>query len=105
MTYSRDHIPSPPTPGTGPYFTADLVVLVRELRRARGLTQAEVAARVVGRDGHAVTRSAIARAEDASVDSQADGLRIKVVEALTGCSCAGPAYFFERWSEDAPRGS
>jgi transcriptional regulator with XRE-family HTH domain len=73
----------------------DLAALARAERTRRGLSQAEVARRVAERpDTSSCSRQAVSQAEDAHVGTNLDGLRVKIIETLTGRRVEGPAYYF-----------
>lgn len=64
----------------------DLADRVRELREERGLTQAELAKRT---DYHPST---ISRAESFEQGDGFTGIRISIIEELTGKTVEGPLY-------------
>ncbi len=75
----------------------DLARLAREERAKRDLTQEQVARLVAKRpDTQSCTKQAISQAENPETGSRLDGLRIKIIETLTGRKMIGPWWHFEK---------
>ncbi len=75
----------------------DLARLAREERTKRNLTQEQVARLVAKRtDTQSCTKQAISQAENPEIGSRMDGLRIKIIETLTGRKLIGPWWHFEK---------
>jgi hypothetical protein len=75
----------------------DLARLAREERLKRSLTQDQVARLVSQRaDTSSCTKQAISQAENQDSGSKMDGLRIKIVESLTGRKLVGPLWHFDK---------
>jgi transcriptional regulator with XRE-family HTH domain len=78
-------------------FTSnDLARIAREERLKRNLTQEQVAQLITERsDTSSCTKQAVSQAENQDIGSNMDGLRIKIVESLTGRKLAGPFWRFK----------
>jgi transcriptional regulator with XRE-family HTH domain len=75
--------------------SADLARLARDERLQRNLTQEQVAQLVAKRsDTPSCTKQAVSQAENAIIGSNMDGLRIKIIETLTGRKLSGPYWRF-----------
>ncbi len=80
--------------------TMELARKARGLRAEQGLTQEELAARIISeRTGKPISKQMISRAENEEVGTEANNLRIQIIEMLTGKSLNGPVWFF---TEDVP---
>lgn len=76
--------------------STDLASLAREERLRRGLTQEQVARLVAKRaDTRSCTKQAISQAENPESGSRMDGLRIKIIESLTGRRLSGPLWRYD----------
>jgi hypothetical protein len=85
------------TPKMQLFTSTDLARMAREERLKRGLTQDQVARFVSKRaDTPSCTKQAISQAENQDSGSKMDGLRIKIVESLTGRKLVGPLWHFDK---------
>lgn len=76
--------------------SADLARLARDERLQRNLTQEQVALLVARRpDTPSCTKQAVSQAENPESGSKMDGLRIKIIESLTGRKLQGPYWRFK----------
>lgn len=76
--------------------STDLAKLARDERLQRNLTQEQVALLVAKRsDTPSCTKQAISQAENSESGSKMDGLRIKIIESLTGKKLLGPYWRFK----------
>jgi transcriptional regulator with XRE-family HTH domain len=76
--------------------SADLARLARDERLQRNLTQEQVAQLVAKRsDTVSCTKQAVSQAENLESGSKMDGLRIKIIESLTGRKLLGPYWRFK----------
>jgi transcriptional regulator with XRE-family HTH domain len=74
----------------------DLAQMARDERIKRELTQEQVAELVTQRvDTKSCTKQAVSQAENIDNGSNMDGLRIKIVETLTGKKLVGPFWHFK----------
>lgn len=74
----------------------DLARIAREERTKRELTQAQVAELVSKRtDTRSCTKQAVSQAENLAGGSKMDGLRLKIIETLTGKKLTGPLWHFK----------
>ena len=79
------------------FTSIDLARMAREERLKRDLTQEQVARLVAKRaDTPSCTKQAISQAENPESGSKMDGLRIKIVESLTGRKLIGPLWHFDK---------
>lgn len=75
----------------------DLAAEARRVRKNEGLTQSQVATLLVERrDAESCSRQAISLAENPEVGSRLDGLRIKIIQLITGQKIVGPKWHYER---------
>jgi len=78
------------------FTSPDLARMVKEERIRRKLTQEQVAEIVSRRgDTQSCTKQVISQAENSDIGSRLDGLRIKIIESLTGRKIKGPVWYFE----------
>ena len=78
------------------FTSADLARLARDERLQRNLTQEQVAQLVARRsDTASCTKQAVSQAENSESGSKMDGLRIKIIESLTGKKLMGPYWRFK----------
>jgi transcriptional regulator with XRE-family HTH domain len=78
------------------FSSKELAYLVRKERLDRRLTQEQVAKIVVQMTNtKSCTKQAVSQAESETSGSKLDGLRIKIIEALTGKKIIGPLWRFE----------
>jgi len=78
------------------FSSKDLAYMVRKERLDRHLTQEQVAKIVVQKTNtKSCTKQAISQAESDTSGSKLDGLRIKIIETLTGKKIIGPLWQFE----------
>lgn len=76
--------------------TAGLTRTVRALRAEHGLTQEEVAEQIINeRTGKPISKQAVSRAESDDVGSEMNGVRVKIIELLSGRKVEGPVWYFE----------
>ena len=76
--------------------TTGLTRKARALRAAKGMTQEEVAALILSeRTGRPISKQTVSKAESDDVGSEMNGVRVKIIEALSGKSLLGPVWFFE----------
>lgn len=75
--------------------TEGLANTARKLRKERGLTLQDVGERVLTRTGKATSRQAISKAEDPTVGTSMNNLRIKIIEELSGMRLLGPFWRFD----------
>jgi hypothetical protein len=79
------------------FTSTDLARMAREERLRRNLTQDQVALLIAKRsDTRSCTKQAVSQAENPEIGSNLDGLRIKIVESLTGRQLIGPLWRFDR---------
>lgn len=73
-----------------------LARLARGLRAEKGLTQKELADMIISeRTGKKISKQMISIAENEEVSTQANELRIQIIELLSGRKVAGPVWYFE----------
>lgn len=78
------------------FTSTDLARMAKEERIKHNLTQEEVALMISERpDTQSCTKQAVSRAENANIGSQMDGLRIKIIESLTGRKVKGPVWYYD----------
>ncbi len=78
------------------FTSADLAMMAKEERTKRNLTQEQVAQIVSKRlDTQSCTKQVVSQAENSKIGSRLDGLRIKIIESLTGRKLKGPVWYFE----------
>jgi len=78
------------------FTSTDLANMAKKERMKRNLTQGQVAEMISERlDTHSCTKQAVSRAENPNIGSQMDGLRIKIIESLTGRKMKGPVWYFD----------
>jgi len=78
------------------FTSTDLAGMAKKARTERKLTQEEVAEIVLKRtDTKTCSKQAISQAENRKIGSRLDGLRIKIVEALTERKLIGPVWYFQ----------
>jgi transcriptional regulator with XRE-family HTH domain len=76
--------------------SSELARMARQERLSHHLTQDQMANLISKRvDTKSCTRQAISQAENPDSGSKLDGLRIKVIESLTGRKLVGPLWHFE----------
>lgn len=80
-----------------PFTSSDLARMAKKERITRNLTQEQVAQIVSKRvDTRSCTRQVVSQAENPNIGSRLDGLRVKIIESLTGRRLKGPVWYFER---------
>ena len=78
------------------FTSTDLARMAKKARTERKLTQEQVAEIVLKRtDTKSCSKQVISQAENPKIGSRLDGLRIKIVEALTGRKLIGPVWYFQ----------
>lgn len=76
--------------------TSDLARKARGLRAEKGLTQEEVASQIISeRTGKPISKQLVSRAENEEVGTEANNLRIQIIELLSGKRLHGPVWYFE----------
>ena len=83
-------------PNMNLFTSTDLARMVKEERLNRNLTQEQVAEIISKRsDTLSCTKQAISQAENSNIGSRLDGLRIKIIESLTGHRLKGPVWYLD----------
>lgn len=73
-----------------------LAQMARALRAEKGLTQQELADRIISdRTGESISKQMISRAESEEVGTQANALRVQIIELLSERVLVGPVWYFE----------
>jgi transcriptional regulator with XRE-family HTH domain len=79
------------------FTSSDLARMAKEERIKRNLTQEQVAEIVSKRpDTQSCTKQVVSQAENPDIWSRLDGLRIKIIESLTGHKLKGPVWYFDK---------
>ena len=78
------------------FTSTDLARMTKEERIKRNLTQEQVAKIISKRhDTQSCTKQVVSQAENPNIGSRLDGLRIKIIESLTGHRLRGPVWYFD----------
>ena len=73
-----------------------LAQMARALRAEKGLTQQELADRIISeRTGESISKQMISRAESEDVGTQANALRVQIIQLLAERVLVGPVWYFE----------
>lgn len=76
--------------------TVGLARKARALREERRLTLDEVASQIINeKTGKPISRQAVWRAENETVGSEMNGVRVRIIETLTGHKLEGPVWHFK----------
>jgi transcriptional regulator with XRE-family HTH domain len=78
------------------FTSTDLARMAKEERIKRNLTQEQVAEAISKRpDTGSCSKQVVSHAENSNIGSRLDGLRIKIIESLTGHRLKGPVWYFD----------